>query len=294
MGRTITEYISLLRTPTWPYEHAVHDFQDVYLNLKDRVVQLLGDRRLDDARVLDLGCGYTYPNVALFQAQGVAVCGADIEPVFFRDGRLAAFRARRRERGLLRAAYWAGPGYSGYRHYFATLAAVAHADIDHAALQLRTYDGRRLPFDDRSFDVVCSNAVLEHVDDLPAFAAETARVLRPGGVVDMVWHNFYSPSGGHRSPRDVELSPWGHITGESPPTCYLNRKPPEQMRSALEERLVVTRVTGCTLDGTLEGESGYSLEGVDRLDDDWRTKLPDLPAELLTTRAYLLQGVRRG
>ena len=39
------------------------------------------------------------------------------------------------------------------------------------------------PFDDGSFDCVFSNNLLECVSDKPAFLAETARVLRPGGQV---------------------------------------------------------------------------------------------------------------
>jgi ubiquinone/menaquinone biosynthesis C-methylase UbiE len=38
-----------------------------------------------------------------------------------------------------------------------------------------------LPFPDGSFDVATSEAVLEHVGDLPNCFRETARVLRPGG-----------------------------------------------------------------------------------------------------------------
>ena len=38
---------------------------------------------------------------------------------------------------------------------------------------------------------------------------ETTRVLRAGGVIDMLWHNFYSPSGGHRVEEEVARSPWG-------------------------------------------------------------------------------------
>jgi SAM-dependent methyltransferase len=40
----------------------------------------------------------------------------------------------------------------------------------------------RLPFRDRVFDVVVSNSVLEHVEDLDGALAEIARVLKPGGA----------------------------------------------------------------------------------------------------------------
>ncbi len=40
---------------------------------------------------------------------------------------------------------------------------------------------RRLPFPDRTFDLVVSGLVLEHLRDLRRFFAEAHRVLRPGG-----------------------------------------------------------------------------------------------------------------
>jgi 2-polyprenyl-6-hydroxyphenyl methylase / 3-demethylubiquinone-9 3-methyltransferase len=42
--------------------------------------------------------------------------------------------------------------------------------------------GEALPFADESFDVVTCCDVLEHVDDLSQVLAETARVLKPGGL----------------------------------------------------------------------------------------------------------------
>jgi SAM-dependent methyltransferase len=42
--------------------------------------------------------------------------------------------------------------------------------------------GATIPHADASFDVVISNQVLEHVQDLPAASHEIARVLKPGGV----------------------------------------------------------------------------------------------------------------
>lgn len=42
-------------------------------------------------------------------------------------------------------------------------------------------DARRLPFRDRSMDLVMSTDMWEHIDDDAAVARETVRVLRPGG-----------------------------------------------------------------------------------------------------------------
>ncbi len=44
-------------------------------------------------------------------------------------------------------------------------------------------DAQELPFADGSFDLVCANWVLYHVEDLGRGLAELARVLRPGGLL---------------------------------------------------------------------------------------------------------------
>jgi SAM-dependent methyltransferase len=52
-------------------------------------------------------------------------------------------------------------------------------------------DAHRLPWPDRSFDVVVGRAILHHLD-LPVATSELARVLRPGGelfFVEPLYHN---------------------------------------------------------------------------------------------------------
>jgi SAM-dependent methyltransferase len=49
--------------------------------------------------------------------------------------------------------------------------------------QVELYDGRSIPFEPASFDIVFSSNVLEHVEDLASLFPEMARVLRPGGVM---------------------------------------------------------------------------------------------------------------
>ena len=271
---------------------AVHDYENVHLKLKGRLEELLGVPLPNDLKILDLGCGYSYPNVALFNAEGIDVCGADVESVFFRDGRLATFRSRLRSKGFLRALLYAGPRYTHIQRYYSELARLAEVSLVHRVLSLDTYDGCRLPFADGTFSVVCSNAVLQEVDNLSVFVEETARVLRLGGVVDMLWHNFYCPSGGYRTADEVARSPWGHVTGESSGACCLNRKKPDEMRAEFEKRLTVLRVVGAGKDHTLEGDIGFAPEGATELDADWRRKLPGLPEYLLTTRSFLLQAVK--
>jgi ubiquinone/menaquinone biosynthesis C-methylase UbiE len=51
----------------------------------------------------------------------------------------------------------------------------------HRVYPIKDYDGRTLPFADRSFDAVFSSNVLEHVADLKKMHSEIARVLKING-----------------------------------------------------------------------------------------------------------------
>lgn len=53
-----------------------------------------------------------------------------------------------------------------------------------------------LPFDDAVFDVVCCNAALHHVRDVPAAVGEMLRVLRPGGTLVTTGDPFRRESSG--------------------------------------------------------------------------------------------------
>jgi SAM-dependent methyltransferase len=100
-------------------------------------------RRRDGARALDFGCG-AGRLVAAGRAAGLDITGAD------------PFYAGSNAREEAEAAGLLGGGVVHIR------------------------DGRT-PFPEASFDIVVSNQVLEHVEDLDAALAEIDRVLRPGG-----------------------------------------------------------------------------------------------------------------
>lgn len=64
---------------------------------------------------------------------------------------------------------------------------LAAANIARAGLKsqilLRRADGKRLPFDDGTFDAVMSNSIIHHLPDPKPALAEMVRVLNPGGLL---------------------------------------------------------------------------------------------------------------
>jgi len=56
--------------------------------------------------------------------------------------------------------------------------AVPHATV----FPVERYDGARLPLPDASAGLIYSSHVMEHIAAFPAYQAELARVMRPGGV----------------------------------------------------------------------------------------------------------------
>lgn len=75
-------------------------------------------------------------------------------------------------------------------------ASVEMAARRHDWVQYTSYDGKRLPYADASFDVVFTITVMHHVppDQWPAFVAEMHRVLKPGGIGLVFEHNPYNPA----------------------------------------------------------------------------------------------------
>lgn len=69
------------------------------------------------------------------------------------------------------------------------------AAVTNPGAEYRLYDGHRLPLDDGSVDVAFAICVVHHVPvpQWGAFAAEMARVLRPGGIAAVFEHNPLNP-----------------------------------------------------------------------------------------------------
>jgi SAM-dependent methyltransferase len=106
-------------------------------------------------RVLDFGCG-AGEVVGLLRERGVDTYGADV----FYEG-----------------ADWEAPGLQRL--------------LQEGAIR-RIGDDGRIPFGDRSFDLVISDQVFEHIQRLEAAVAEIDRVLGPEGVS---YHHFPNRDG---------------------------------------------------------------------------------------------------
>lgn len=74
-------------------------------------------------------------------------------------------------------------------------ACIARARERNLGVDYRNYDGGTLPYDDGVFDAAFTICVMHHVPSAhwPRFAAEMARVLRPGGLVAVFEHNPVNP-----------------------------------------------------------------------------------------------------
>jgi SAM-dependent methyltransferase len=61
------------------------------------------------------------------------------------------------------------------------------------------YDGKRMPYADGAFDLAFAVCVIHHVPpaDWTSFAAEMARVLKPGGLALVIEHNPFNPMTRH-------------------------------------------------------------------------------------------------
>lgn len=73
--------------------------------------------------------------------------------------------------------------------------AIATARELNPAIDYRVYDGRRLPYEDATFDFCSTACVMHHVPppQWPDFVAEAWRVTRPGGLFAVYEHNPLNP-----------------------------------------------------------------------------------------------------
>lgn len=196
---------------------------------------------VEKCRILDLGCGQTATQTALFHADGAKVIGIDIEvptfriniPIFFQVIRLNSF-----ERALKSIA----------RHilfdksFFSELSKEYGKHINFDDIDTRIMNAGHLTFDSASFDYIFSLWVFEHINDIEAAVKEVNRVLSSSGIAVIFIHLFRSLSGGHclewgipeQSP-SIKVPPWDHLRNNKyPANTYLNKLTISQYRNIFQ------------------------------------------------------------
>lgn len=270
---------------------AEHDYQAVYRALKARLQETFGSG-LSNVRILDFGCGFTYPLLVLLHNDVKEIVGVDVGPAY-RDGLHSALESGGglRKPGGAAAALLEYAQASRYYHHLQSRAPIS---VRHSEYRVIRYDGSRLPFEEGSFDCVLSNAVLQELPlPLEPFAAEMARVLKPGGAIDLEWHNFYSWSGHYKGEAESQRMPWGHLRGGPYHPC-LNRATPTQITEAFTPHFAHLRVLGHDRNYRLrDRDPRFVPEGKEALTPDLAEQLAEYPREWLLTRGYILQGYRR-
>jgi SAM-dependent methyltransferase len=272
---------------------ATHDYHNVFLkSLRD--VRELIQCPLDEATIMVLGCGYNYPDVILFSNCSKRTVGLDVTNAFYRDGMIRTFKdIRCREGGIAKALSKTLLLRLTYYRYYPHLQRISGQSIDHQKYELVSYDGSQMPFEDETFDVVLSNAVLQQVDDVEAVFQEAYRVTKKKGISYHLWHNYYSFSGG-RAPETLCLRyPWGHLRGKYK-ARGLNRITPTEVHDSFSEYFEIIGLYQMDKNHLRKGRDiGFQYEREDLLSANIRNELAAFPIELLLTRAYLIVGRKK-
>lgn len=268
---------------------ARHDYENVFRKALGDLSRA-GFEPDRQCRVLDLGCGQRYPFALLLSEEVAGVDAIDVDWVRPDILPLYVYNVWRAN-GPKRALKSAARRVLFDRAYYSTLAALAQRRLKSDRVRFtRVADvSRPYPFGDGVFDLIFSNAVIEHVQNVDLVAPELARMLKPGGFLFAIIHNYYSLSGGHAlewahpdsDPPD-DVPPWDHLRESLRSThAYLNRLRPDEYLEAFRRHMDV----GLFEPRDVNHDPG-GMEGEGFLTTELAEELSAFPRELLLTRAY--------
>ncbi|MEE9552861.1 MAG: class I SAM-dependent methyltransferase [candidate division Zixibacteria bacterium] len=257
ISQKINGYKSLLRYHfRQTREFARHDFE-VYKEIVTATANYIKTDNASSFRVLDIGCGQRYANTLLFSNEdNHEAFGVDTDIV---GPGLSKYPGMIRHNGIERTVKSAVRELLFDPIYFGALNRCAGKKLDKRKLKILNADAGNLPFEDNFFDLVVSNAVFEHIENIPVTLEELNRICKPDAAIYILIHLHSSLSGGHNMrwafPEENvpdNVPPWDHLRDNEFPThIYLNK-----MREA-EYRSVFMRYTEILewIDGPYEGEA---------------------------------------
>ncbi len=274
---------------------AEHDRAVVFQKtMRDLAAVGLGE--LKGKRVLDLGCGQRFSLALQAAAEGASVTALDVSHVrpdflplyFWRIMRRGGFK--RAAKSTVRRVFFDPMYYHRLESEAGRPLRRWRKTIDFVVAEPTRAE---YPLAADSFDLIVSNAVLEHVADVGRYASEIKRMLVSGGYFYGLIHNFYSLSGGHNlewAYPDVNPStrvpPWDHLRGDQFPTfVFLNRLRPQEYLAVFEPHLSILLFEGRDINHQPE-----VWEGEKFLTPEMEAELSLYPRELLLTRSYCLIG----
>ena len=199
---------------------------------------------VEKTRILDLGCGQTATQVALFHADGAEIVGIDMEVPTYRMN-VRTFLRVLKTNGLERAVKSLTRHVLFDRRFFAELSLQYGKRVPFDGIRTGVMNAASLSFPDNSLDFIYSAWVFEHIDDVPAAIREVNRVLKPSGIAWIGIHLFPSLSGGHHldwvypdtSPSG-RVPPWDHLLHNTHPVnIYLNKYRLDQYRAVFDEHM---------------------------------------------------------
>jgi SAM-dependent methyltransferase len=279
-----------------PLTAADHDYRNGFLRSRGDIEQLL-PLPLGESSILIIGCGFRYADVLLYSGCAKSANGLDVRDVFYRDGFRPLYHDfRRKGKGVLSSLRKSYKTRNGLSAYYERIGELAGGAIDHEGVDLGSYEGGKMPFEDGQFDAVLSNAVLEHVADLETFFSEVRRVTKPRGISYHLYHNYYSFSGSHLPPFMCEKHPWGHLRGlyQTDPK-HLNQVTLDAVVERFSTHFELRDVFPVGRDHSKKGvDETFCFEREDRLTPEIRDELKEYSDEQLLTRGYLIIGSRRG
>lgn len=285
---------ALFRYNTRFLDHSVrHEVQNVFQNSMNELSRL-GFDGCNGKRILDFGCGQRYQFALQCAAGGAIVTALDVDYIH-PDFLPLSFMKSVYHGGIKRAVKSLVRRILFDRRYFHALEQEAQTPLLRFRDKIKftvvkPHDSAyKLPSD--SFDLIFSNAVLEHVADLKVVASEISRMLVTGGFFYAIVHNYFSVSGGHdlewRFPDEFaseKVAPWDHLRGNrSPAKVFLNCCRPEEITDAFGYYLEIIQFDGIDKDNHVGGYEGERF-----LHGATAEALTDYPRELLLTRAWRL------